>query len=907
MYILKGISDRNSIGFLVLLLFVAFLSGTSHAQQIEVTTANDTLFIIPNKRYTIPITFTNTAKHTDSLKTILETPEAWSVFHDIPNNIILNKNSDKITFVLLKANSNINPGIYPLRLHYGIHGIRRIKTIYLNLAKEEKTEVSIVSFPEEIRSNEETYIKYLVKNTGNISDTLYISYTNANMEKDVEKTWILPPGEDLSVALPFSVPEQGIGKSYFMSETHFTSLHNGKKMKARKNIPVYHSTFNNKEEQLLFPVTAGIQYYNTSLPNRENNSHFQFELTGNGYLDKTKKRNIDFTFRGPNTIEQPRFGNYDQYSANYTSEKISASLGDYVLKLNMLSLQNRWVRGAKAKINLNPKTSITTFYGKPRFFTLTNKIYGATFTRTNNRDFSYFAEWLQKEEIFKNELYNGWIGTGGFDYRKEGFSINGLLSYSNADEYNGYGFQLNPQFRDGSLSAAVNYLFASNDFFGYYNDSENLNAHLHYNLFKNIRIGVGYNQAQYNKQLDDFEFNTQPLYSQVFSEVRWRFKPADYLQLRLYRRNRKDRAEDVSFDYKEYGIRSFFNWNFNGLHASLQNTFAKTTNFLLPENNNTGTSYNTRLTLSIFPFDGFSLKPYIEHLETNRFNTVSSENEIYWYYGLTAAYKTQNFSGSVFWRNSYAKDELYKDRNFFNANINYNITKRDVVTLAGGYTIFPAPLENKDLYFSIGYKHRFDISLEKNRNKYNLTGNIDFYRTLNQNKAGIRFRINEEEVVTNENGGFTVKNIKNPSVTVDIDKNTLPTGYLTLEKFPQIIALKTEGITTVSATLIRESNLTGTLSVKKAPYSKLEQPKIYLKLYNEQHKYFAEVDKKSTFRFMHIIPGTYKLEILNDLKKYQLEIGTMPNEIILLPGETIAEDIELKEIIRKVRFVKLKK
>lgn len=903
----KGIAGFKNIGINSLLLVVFLLFEPLNAQRKEITTPNDTIHILPNKRYTIPVTFFNPTQLKDSLRIFLKVPGTISVFHNIPENTVLERNSKKLSFILLKTNSKVRPALYPLKLHYGNGKIKRVKTIYINLQEEERTEASAISFPEEVKSDEEFYIKYLIKNTGNIADTLQLTYTNAVVGDDINKTWVLAPGKDFSIELPFFVPEQGVGKSYFMAETHYRSLHNGKLTKIRKSIPVYHSTHNNDEDRLTFPVTAGIKYFNNSLPEQENQSHFQFEFSGSGYIDTIRNKKVDFTLRGPSTLEQPRFGSYDQYSVNYTSEKLHVTLGDYPLKLNVLSLQGRWVRGAEIKTYFNQKNSIKAFYGRPRFFAPTNTLYGATYSYTNNKNFSYFLEWLQKEEDYKNKLHNGWIGTGGFNYKREGFTFQGLFSYSNTDAYKGHGFQINPQFRDDHINASIDYLYASKDFFGYYNDSELLNARFHYNFLKRLRIGIGYNQAQYNRQLGDLEFNTQPQYNMLFSDVRWYLKSTNYIQFKLYRRNNKDQAINATFNYKESGIRGILNWNFNRFNANIQNTISETVNYLITKNHNSGTSYNTRLALTYNPFNRLSVKPYTEHLATNRFNQNSSINETYWYYGLSVNYRTENFNGSVFWRNSYAKDELYKDRSFFNALLNYNINKRGLLSLSGGYTVFPSPLENKDLYFSLGYRHRFDIPLEKNRDKFSLMGDIRFYGQQLLNKTGIRFRVNNDEVVTNQDGHFVIRNIKTPSVRVDIDKNTLPAGYLTFEKFPQIVDLMENDVTRINLTLIKESSLKGSLSVKKAPYSKLQDFKIYLKLSNEDYQYFAEVNKKSIFRFMHIIPGTYKLEIINNLKKDRIEIVSMTDEVTLLPGKTKTENIELKETERKIRFVKLKK
>ena len=101
-------------------------------------------------------------------------------------------------------------------------------------------------------------------------------------------------------------------------------------------------------------IPAKITFRSTGQRDKEKKTGFQGEFSGRGPLDEQGDKEIEFLFRGPDTLEDcSTFGEHDRYHAGYWSKRYGLRVGDYHYSLSRLTEQSLDGRGIEGKLNLS--------------------------------------------------------------------------------------------------------------------------------------------------------------------------------------------------------------------------------------------------------------------------------------------------------------------------------------------------------------------------------------------------------------------------------------------------------------------------------------------------------------------------------------------------------------------------
>ncbi|MCU0339057.1 MAG: hypothetical protein MUE30_04175 [Spirosomaceae bacterium] len=206
-----------------------------------------------------------------------------------------------------------------------------------------RVEITAVNLPPYVKEGQQLRTEYLIHNHGNAPEQLSLSTTRGQIEQ-YNGPILLKTKASIKVFVTQEIPITDGSAWTAAADLKATPADSIQPVYKVVTVPVFANKTKANDPYLRFPVEAGVWYNAIRGLGREAEG-YQFDVRGQGYVDLNKKHYIDFVAHGPNQMDLPIIGAFDQYSFHYTNTRHDISLGDYALTFSKLIEPNSGVSG----------------------------------------------------------------------------------------------------------------------------------------------------------------------------------------------------------------------------------------------------------------------------------------------------------------------------------------------------------------------------------------------------------------------------------------------------------------------------------------------------------------------------------------------------------------------------------
>ncbi|SIQ14266.1 hypothetical protein SAMN05880573_1033 [Chryseobacterium sp. RU33C] len=816
-----------------------------------------------------------------------------------------------VYLVPLRIGTETGQGIYSVTLNITDrnNGTAFTQSSKIVVSGSRKLMVTVLNIPEFVRAGETVRAAFLLKNNGNITESIVIESKNAVI--DNESSLVLAPNESKIITIHKVTSSE-------LAQNEFQNL----------NLSV-HPRNNPKETQDVYATTQVISVkpsendiyhrlpvaFSLSFIGMQNmgvyNDGFQGEIYGKGTLDKDNKNQIEFRAVTHNPVELNTFTQYEEYFVNYKRDKFFLHLGDKTYSSSYLTEFARYGRGAEIRYDFN-KVSFGGFYNHPRFFRDIKdefNIFSAFKIRKESEvSVGYLYKTPRKEEIRSGDVKLDSdahlpYAKGKFKVSKN-INLSGELAYSTTQKTNGTAYLLQAEAILKKLNGSLMYMRASPDFAGYFTNTNTFNGNIYYNITKKISIFANYMQDAKNFQRDTLLLAAP--YRKYFQYgVQYKYLPSGFIILNNGYQTYKDRLEPKQFDYYERYFKVSINQQIGVFQINVDGQFGKTDNYL------TGFSGNSSFYSANLSFQKFktSFNIFGSYAISSRYQL---QNQKSLYYGARIySQLSDKTSLSIFYQNNYMPEEYFKDRNLFELLFHQQLFPGNELDLSGRYSLQRGEIGDKDFIFSMHYTWRPNIPVQKIADYISLSGNVS---NLGIKKTeGIRLILGSYLSVTDKDGNYMFKNVIPGNYFLEIDRSTTEINDIPTQTFPASLSLMNKEHT-FNFGLTTAANVQGQVNFLET--GEKDQPdsgqQLSLKGKKKRESIIVEASSHDqTFRkvcyigedfdFTYLRPGDWIVKVYRNGLDKRYKISTDQFLFTLQPSETkklsiniVKQQIEIK-------------
>lgn len=618
-----------------------------------------------------------------------------------------------------------------------------------------------------------------------------------------------------------------------------------------------------------------------------------------GAIDKTDKKEITLSLRGPNQQDATALTLHDEYYVSYKTEKIKATIGDNNFSLSTLTEFSRNGRGVELEGYFG-RATLGAFYVRPRFFADIKAETGFFIENEFNKKTLLRFNYLHKNEEGNQGKASIMSISGEFNPFK-----NTLLEAEAAVGNSGESAYLNLQstyFKRFSVNG--NLIYASPNFSGYFQNTLNFSGNISYQLNKKINLVTGIFQDKRNAALDTL-IQAAPFSDRRYIGFRLKLGGNTRIQFNLRQNEVEDRLPQKQFFRKERLLFVGFNQNIRRFNLGISSEYGVSQNFLQTVETNAQKVFRAYADLG-WKMRDFSINTFGQFYSENSWQLLS-QKQLLWGAAINGVIK-KNTRLELSYQNDFEIANYYKNRNAFELNISQTIRKKSQLILNARQTIRRNTLNQKEFALSAKYIYNFGIRLEEKPKTGNVYGSLK--RSNGKSTKGIVLYLNGRTAVTNEEGQFQFKSIKPGKYPLLIDPSTMDLHEILADNALSTIEVLPEVDKEIQLQLIQSGGVLGALEFKKEQaraqtISFQTVGSVLIQITNGSETRRTFTDEKGTYKFGDLKPGAWTLEVLTkDLNK-QYKIAKSTYLIKIEEGQEMNLPIAVQTKKRNIQFKRL--
>lgn len=792
-----------------------------------------------------------------------------------------------------KASSLSAAGMYEIKILLKEKGlVKKEFQIPIEVLESRNLKLEILQKPEILIDAKEVRIVYTLKNLGNKEEKVTLSSSGSIDGKSIIPLGI---GDTYSFSANYSIPTflTNIDKISF----DISAFCEGESRNYGMNfsIPYVNTKSKKSDPYHRFPLQVGIGQNFLQDGTNTYNSTF-FDIRGIGYVDHDQKHQVELIARGPNQLDLPRFGNINQYYLSYEYKKYGKiELGDNNYNVSELLEANRFSRGLRASTSMG-KWRASFMHALPRFFQDIQSETGVQVVYQFQEETSFGLNYMRKNHtINDNKFQTDFLSLTG-QRNKSKYQWSGEVSLSKTGNSVSPAILNNLFINLEKLKVTSNFISTGSTFYGYYNNSLFVNHFISYAVNKTIRLAAFQNLTQINPSLDPIFMLAAPYSHNQGIEVGFNFLKKHQLRLNFSNGGREDRMKDKQFHFTETLARYFYDFTHRNLQIRLDGDYGSVSNLLVAEDQNrTGIQYRNRVNVRTQPVKNISLSGFTEHLRTNRFSTTLNQRDFLFFGFQGLVHMKKNLSINLFYRNSYAPDELYQAQSFFDLNVEYRKGKHGILATAS-YAYLPQTPNTKTLFANLQYTLQLNAPMHKKKNLGHMSGTISGVKT-----SGILLRLNGQSVLTDSLGKFSFYDLEPGSYYLTLDKQSLGFGNTIKQHVPLQVIIQPN----LEEKMVLETLSTGKVSGKIASTrSNTKIPEsIPVKISSQNYTKISRTNSHGEFSFYEIPEGEYTVSLLENELPEGWKTRQQAFGIEVKKGEETKASFELVKVEKKIEFI----
>jgi hypothetical protein len=884
-------------------LLISFDPLCSLGQGMRVDVVKDIdLPVNPSASQTIIHKLSNDQENAFPLKVETELPQQLKLLL-CPKTMLIDGGSSKNLLLTFSIPKNAKAGGYEIKLvlrdssdniFYSYQKEIRVKRVTLITARHLKSAVYV-------RGGEKATMTYLVSNEGNAEERLTFSSKFASV--DGSSNVVLLP--DSSITITVSAQTQ---KEILMPEDVSLDLRilneQGVQLKSvQKSITVYPTKSIKNDPFVRLPLMVSASALGRKLGDEKFMTTYQYQITADGGIDSSGKHRIDFMYRGPDQINVARIGTFSQKYIGYSNPRFSGYVGERTYSSSILTDMFRFGIGSELRYN-GKKIQFKSYYVKPRFMpdikgvaSLSGQYAVSRFSSTN---FSFVRKQLSDGKSI------GLAGAGfGFNNGKN-FKTDMSMATSLNNHFSSPAYQGNLEWGIGNFRASGNALYASKDFQGYFSNTLFLSLNTGYS-YKKFRLlaGWGFNDAN---PVQDTVYGVAPYSSSISLGIGFKPTKMASLVVQVIKRKKEDRFENKKFDYEEDFIKLIASRNWKKTGLSVSSEWGNTQNFLLKDRGGVSRNSDVLLNFNYKKSENFSFSIFSHFLQTNRY-TVSKQKILL--YGSTISLSLKSkIQFNLQYQNNFLIEELYSDRNLFDAKLNYQVNKKTSLGLYSNYAILFGKGQQRDLYSLITLNREIGIPVARVMTFGTIEGCI-----IHRGKGkieGIILFLNGSSAITNAEGKFVFNNIKAGKHKLALDRGSLSLNDVTEQTMPFEIEVFPATVRKIEIGIVTASRIDGLIRIAKgtrlvrASGNELKLPQVVIEISNQTQTILTTTQGDGKFSYMGLTPGSWQVRVIQTTWKSDFIMETDHYTIELEGGKSSEVTFELSPKIKQIKYKEAK-
>ncbi|MCA0363660.1 MAG: hypothetical protein LCH67_06425 [Bacteroidetes bacterium] len=851
----------------------------------------------------VTLFFNTEFKKEDGITVDLYRPEKWQL---ILTKEIETASKNLKYIVTFSTDKFSNSGKYKIRVNFMKQG-KIVVSKPMNIEIEEIRNINLTTLnkPEYIKSGDTLSVEYLLENFGNQEETIFLSSNRG---------WIvtgdsikLAPNSQTIINAKQVVPQTK--DNYWITSNDVQAKIKGSDAVVIQSVsvPVFSNSSTKVDTYHRIPTQMGVNYLYFTLDGKPQ-SAIQYVATGSGFLDMKEKHGFDFQVRGPNNLDLPQIGSYDQYSFEYNHKKqTKIFLGDFNNQVSNLTEFSRFGRGIAIEQKVK-KFEFRTFYQNARFFLEQKNSIGAGIRYKYSDKISFGINFtnkglVKKEIAFRTNL----VGLNSEFVNSKGklvseIALGNAKGKTDIGIYNRFNYQLS------KLTINSETVFAGKNFHGFYNNSRLFINSVNYQFNRKFGMGVNSNFTLINPALDLLMYATAPFSRSTTFFTSWFPNQKQMIFLNLTNQEREDRRDPSTFHYTEDFMNLSYSLNADKVSLFAQTRYGSAINHLAEDAQNSGKSisYMAQPMVRIRPW--MWVGGYFEQQITSKYNIQNKLEHLY-YYGGNARINFKSYVNLNFtYRNNFAPDEFFQKKSFMDASLEFDF-KRHNLSLVSGKAFIPG-VENSNqntTYFSLRYVLKLNIPTVKNRKIGSVKGKIFGFNTIESNLGGLLIQMGQYRSLTDNEGNFAFNNILPDKYHITVVPNEKLIGMIPERKDVLDVVVKEDSVHMVNIPYIKTGGVVGKVSFElderdQTINKEKEKPVVLLKLENGTESFVTRINTENEFSFKEIKPGEWKIKVILTGNTEGFEVSE-EEKIVNIESEKISNaDFTVKQNQRKIFF-----
>lgn len=888
----------------VLYMFI-LLPLNSIRAEFSLHLVSEKTVLTPGSIHTIIVLLENGNASIDISRVDIKAPDQWKlVTKRIPEKIAASESAKIFMTFSLSSATPAGIALLPIDI-YTDKGLLIHESFSFTVEDLHNILIENIESPTQIMGSLPYQCTYLISNNGNLPETIKL-FTRSGTLSD--STLLLDPASSRKITIDGSASEDYTRPTTLVVD--LLAKLAGVDTLYSKNIPIpFFPTKTAKiDKYLRFPITVNASSFYFSARNTSFLAA-RYSIQGNGYLDRDQNLRLGFTAMGPNQFQQPRFGQYDQYTLNLSYDALfDLTIGDFGISISPLTEFSRFGRGIRFDHELG-KFKVGGYFLKPRFFPESTKTFGLSSTYQISDRINVQANLTKKDLALEPGQPDVFVNSLLIEYQGPALSVSSEAARSNLQNQSAYATQTLLSYSDNSFHANGEILYADRDFRGYYTNTILLAANLRKNISERFQVFIAATRNESTPLQDTTVRFLTPKSLYYSAGVNLEINDNQDVSFQLLRSRKKDRILPVDFDYADNLFQIDYRLQDRKHEVNLQTSYGLTENFRIQSGDREdqrGNSLRSNLFYAYRLKERFTLGGSLEYFNTNKF-TDQRINQKLLFYGATLRYYGRDINLSVNYQSNFPVDELYRQRSFLDGDLSYSISERTRISATAGYAIFPGSTNLKQFYCTSRLSQAINVPIKKILDLGSLEGKV--IGNNGEKISGIRLSIADQQVITDLNGGFTFNDLPPGQYLLMLDNNSLTmnevireVGPIMVDIRPQQLARRELEIVTCGA-ISGKINFNQEASVQSKAFIK-DMPKIYLKLQNEHTSLYTEVSDEGDYNFLGLRPGEWKLTVLDQGWKKDFEISASERTIHVQPAKKSHVDFQLKPKSRKMKVSK---
>lgn len=889
---------RKWLIFFTVIIFLLKLK-ISDAAAFEVSCPVTRLYLSTGSICNFALKYTNHSNDTVSITSEYSIPEGLNLLLS-QEKIVLGPAMEKVVPVSISASKSLIAGSYSIGI-LSKSGLQQgeILAKKIEIIVPEKTGISaeLMESSQYVKAGEYFSARYKVENTGNSNKTIKLLPLNCDLKTPAILK--LNPGEScIAEVTGHTLPDLTTETDYVFS-VQFV-IDGEVKNVVFNSVGVLPAKTNKYRDIPVFPVTVTSRYIYSDFTGMSGQG-FQFEAFGSGFLDKEKKRKLEFRARGPNLSELSFLGLYDEYYINYKDKALDIFAGDKTYFFTPLIETNRYGRGFENSFSTANGSKFGIVYLKPRYYKEIRSEYGAYTQITVFRENRIGLYALNKESGREN--LNSQLGSviASLSPLKR---TNVELEYSVGKKENksdvAYRVFLNSQAKFGSLM--ISYFNAGANYPGYFTNTKFYNVSANANILKNLSAGITKSEDFMNAAMDTL-FVTAPYLKSTTAQIYYR--PLQNVQLRGYYLDYhiQDRMPRKVLDYKTKSINGEINHDISRFGYLVLGELGKTENLLNP---GTKSTWKVTLNLRYRPNSIFYLSGFTTYSNLNSF---IAENQRNWIWGASASGQlVRNLNINFVYQNNFSIESYYLNRNIMQLQAEYKLKRGHRFMLNSYYMLQQNKLSDPDFTFTLAYSKEFVVPLKKVSETGSVSGIL--LNTSQKPAKGVAIELNGIKSICNEKGEFSFKNLIPGKYKLVLLRNNLSINEILSVPLPLTVEIVAKKNLILNLKLVNAASLSGGFEFlgpdrAKISFTELEKPNLgnqLVEMTDSLETLKVITDQEGNFSFPVIRPGKWLLKISQPapVQNFTPENGQF--EFVLTENEQKKLSVVLNQKQKKVIF-----